>query len=387
MGKIDYNTLQNQQFYYTIKLDIGFPPQFFEVLVDSSNEVTWVPTTKCKNCGQTLNVYKYPQNMNDTRISRSLELSNNGNRLSGDVLIDYDVVHDTKDNLKISVRDMEILLVNEVPSNFSDYVPGKLSLSYKSRDNFDFLDALKKQNLINRRLFAIAEEGLEGKLYIGDLPKVIQENMRLYTTCDVTENIKWSTTNKRYINGLVCQISHAYMGERTGLMKIHNETKTTDFLEISGYAYFNTGSFVIRVPDKYFRLIVENYLELNLGSVCTLVDLKTERYYKCPKEKVDFYNINPISFIIDGWAYEVPSYYLFVLSDDLWNYEFLIRTTKNNDNIWSFGQPFFRQYITVFDKDKKQVGFYCGEKLKFNQKNSEITETTTMAKQVDFISS
>jgi len=378
-GNAASEEIENGQFYYTIKLDFGNPLQFFEVLVDSSNEVTWVPSSLCKNCGEDLNSFIYPvvpkSNSNlktppspiILNITQNLELENNGNRLKGEVLKSTATIHDSKYNLNITVNDMEILLVNEIDQNFTDFLPGKLGLTYKSRGNFDFLNLLKKQGLINRRLFAISEEGMYGKLSIGDLPSKIQNNRNLYSTCNVTENIKWFTKNERYLNGWVCELSHAFMGERTGLVKIRNDTKTSNFLEITGFAYFNTGSFIIGVPMQFFKLIVENYLEMNLGSICTLIEKEGEKYFTCPRDKVDFKDISPISFIIDGWAYEIPSAYLFVISDDIWSYEFLVRGIKTEENIWQFGQPFFRQYISVFDKDSKQVGFFGGEKLNFQQ--------------------
>ena len=376
----EISSIENGQFFYTIHLDIGSPPQFFEVLVDSSNEVTWVPSNKCKSCGEDVNAFIYPQRpksevkvLNDLlEITHRQDLFNNGNTLSGEILKGLANVHDLSHNLNITVKDMEILLVDKIASNFTDFLPGKLALTYSSRGNFDFITLLKNQGLIKRSLFAIAEEGLHGKLYIGDLPNVVKENMALYTTCDMTDNLRWFTKNERFLSGWVCELSHAYMGERTGLIKIHNDTKTTDFLEITGFAFFNTGSFVIKVPRKFFALIVENYLEMSLGSICTLVIKENEKFYTCPKEKVDFKTINPISFIIDGWAYEIHPYYLFVIADDIWSYEFLIRSSvgvenDKDDNIWHFGQPFFRQYITVFDKDNRQVGFYGGERLNFAQ--------------------
>ena len=40
----------NNKNYYTIPLNVGYPPEEFNVQVDTSTSTSWIASNKCKNC-------------------------------------------------------------------------------------------------------------------------------------------------------------------------------------------------------------------------------------------------------------------------------------------------------------------------------------------------
>ena len=68
-----------------------------------------------------------------------------------------------------------------------------------------------------------------------------------------------------------------------------------------------------------------------------------------------------ISFIIEGYAYIIPSDYLFIKTEE-GEFELLVRFYKENDNIFGFGAPFMDFFTVVFDYEEGEVGFFGGSR-------------------------
>jgi len=77
------------------------------------------------------------------------------------------------------------------------------------------------------------------------------------------------------------------------------------------------------------------------------------------------YNSN-IAFIMEGYAYVIPGERLFEKNDD-GEFELLIRFFKENDNIFSFGEPFLNFFTLVYDYEEQEVGFYGGDRIEMTK--------------------
>ena len=73
-----------------------------------------------------------------------------------------------------------------------------------------------------------------------------------------------------------------------------------------------------------------------------------------------------IAFVMEGYAYVIPSDKLFEKNDD-GEYEMLIRFYKENDNIFSFGGPFVNFFTLVYDYEEQEVGFFGGERIEMTK--------------------
>ena len=87
-----------------------------------------------------------------------------------------------------------------------------------------------------------------------------------------------------------------------------------------------------------------------------------------------------ISFIMEGYAYIIPSDKLFVKKDD-GRYEMLVRFYKENDNIFSFGSPFLDFFTLVYDYEEEEVGFYGGERVEMTKEWYDYMNDMTPEKQ------
>ena len=87
-------------------------------------------------------------------------------------------------------------------------------------------------------------------------------------------------------------------------------------------------------------------------------------YFVCTDEEL--VNQASISFVMEGYAYVIPSDKLFIENDD-GEYEMLIRFYKENDNIFSFGNPFVNFFTIVYDYEEQEVGFYGGDRVEMTK--------------------
>ena len=166
--------------YYTIPLLVGTPEEEYEVQVDTSTATSWLPSSRCTNCIMSHRLYDPEDSRTSSPTDNFIQIEDEDGNVEG---------YQTADNIKLGsykLKQFAFVEVTKVAENFKDHYQGKLGLGYKSHllkdDEFNFLEKLKKHNLIKKKIFTInAINNKKGMLFVGDVP-----GKQYNTYCNVT---------------------------------------------------------------------------------------------------------------------------------------------------------------------------------------------------------
>ena len=331
--------------FFTVPMSIGTPAniQIFEVQVDTTTSETWVPSI---NTTYNINP-KY-----DLTLSSSSNTSNKTMEIfdeDGDVT--GNATHDVIKIGKYSLDKFGFVSIIYYPNNFKDYPNGKLGLGYKQDhgDEFNFIRMLKEKGLVNNEIFTI--DPFQKELIIGNYPSKYLNN-DTYSFCNLTET---HDLDDDYRAGWVCELTHAFFFKPLKYLEDGVETTNARVIFDSAYQY-------IGIPKRNLDLFKKNYFESNLDEICIEMRAKRETYFIC--EDDDKLNNANITFVIGGFGYVLSKEELFkpLYGNKL---ECVLRFIKQNDNIFSFGVPFIKNYVMAYDAEKKQVGFLGGNKIDY----------------------
>ena len=153
--------------YYTVPLKVGTPEKIFNVQLDTSVSTSWLPSTKCINCIFSTTLYNESESSTSSYSSdKKIELEDEDGDVEG---------YQINDNIMLNgykLKNFSFVQVRELDDNFRDHFDGKLGLGYRGEygKNFNFLDKLKKDKLISKKIFSINQiNNKKGLLYIGDI--------------------------------------------------------------------------------------------------------------------------------------------------------------------------------------------------------------------------
>ena len=155
-------TKLNSKSFYTIPLKIGTPPEIFNLQVDTSTATTWVPSSNCKNCVLSTKLYKESSSSTSSPTEKEMELEDEDGDVEGYEISDNVILGSYK------LKQFNFVQVTELDDDFRDFYDGKLGLGYKSENNdFNFLERLKKSNLISKKIFSLNSiNDKKGMLYL-----------------------------------------------------------------------------------------------------------------------------------------------------------------------------------------------------------------------------
>ena len=258
--------------------------------------------------------------------------------------------------------------VNKFGEDFRDYPDGKLGLGYKSSDDdFNFLERLKKNNLIAKKIFSITTiNDKKGMLLVGDLP-----GKKYNTFCNVTTDS--DDLDDMFRESWVCHLTH--VGSFKVSKGISNIIKNYHELD-NDLVSFDTAYDYIAVPISE-KEVIEKFLQKS--------NLKCETREKSDMQKLSKEELKlkklkrrireeevsiiceatieelkmkgmALSFILQGYVYSLPLDLLFVNTNENGKMEMLIRYIDDDDAIWTFGYPFMNQFLTIFNMEDGQVG-------------------------------
>jgi len=257
--------------------------------------------------------------------------------------------------------------VTEMDDDFRDHFDGKLGLGFRNENgkNFNFLDRLKKQNLINKKIFSINQiSEQKGLLFIGD------NSANKYTFCNVSSG---EDLDDIYKESWVCELTHVgIFNKKEGISNI-----LTDYTHISdGKVDFDSAYEYIAVPICDRQIIEELLEKANLK--CETNEEEIKQYKKLSKDKkeklINKYNDEEISikcktskeelsknnfclsFILQGNVYSIPLESLFSPSLEKGKMEMKIKYIDDDDAIWTFGFPFMSQFLMIFNMEENHVG-------------------------------
>lgn len=354
---------QNKYFnknYYTVALKVGTPGDEYEVQVDTSSATSWLPSTRCKNCIMAHRLYDPEDSRTSSPTEIKIEIEDEDGNVEG---------YQTQDNIQLGsykLKQYAFVDVTRVSNNFNDHYQGKLGLGYKSRtlahDEFNFLDKLKKNNLIKKRIFSInAINDKKGMLFIGDIP-----GKRYTSFCNLTNT---DYLDDLYQESWVCKMTHVGIFDTE--KGIFNKIKFYDELKNNKLVNFDSAYDFISVPisekeniekllgkaklectetkrneakshskDKLRNRIREE--EITISCETNMAELK--------KKKL------ALSFLLQGHSYSLPLENLFTDGVKDGEMDMLIKYIDDEDAIWTFGYPFFSQFLMIFNMDDMHVG-------------------------------
>ena len=326
--------------FFTVPIYLGSKEAKFEVQIDTTTSLTWVPSINT-----TYKVNKFnPKNSETCKISNlTFEIDDEDGNVKGLSLYDAITVG------PYTLDKFGFVLIDSFQQNFKDYNQGKLGLGFKHEHgiNFNWIALLKQNGLIEKEIFSIIPN--EKKLIIGDIPEEYKDEV--YTKCNLVET---NDLDDVYRAGWVCEMTHIYFG-------IDTKNKTLEMaLQVDARVIFDSAYKYISIPKRHLDDFNKKFLEQYYEDSCIQIKENNEIYYVCDAdEKIP---TGAIAFVIGGYGYVIPWNKLFKkIFDD--KYEMLIRFHKENDDIFIFGYPFVSQFTVVYNAEDKELGFYGGEKI------------------------
>ena len=207
---------------------------------------------------------------------------------------------------------------------------------------------LKEKGLVNNEIFTI--DPFQKELIIGNYPSKYLNNT--YSFCNLTET---HDLDDDYRAGWVCELTHAFFFKPLKYLEDGVETSNARVIFDSAFQY-------IGIPKRNLDLFKNNFFIGKLDEICIEMRAKREIYFICEDDE-ELNNAN-ITFVIGGFGYVLSKNELFkpLYGNKL---ECVLRFIKQNDNIFSFGVPFIKNYIMAYDAEKQQVGFLGGNKINY----------------------
>ena len=330
--------------FFTVPMSIGTPSdiQIFEVQVDITTSETWVPSI---NTTYKINPkYDISLSSSSSTSNKTMEIFDEDGDVTGNA------THDVIKIGKYSLDKFGFVSIINYPNNFKDYPNGKLGLGYKQDhgDEFNFIRMLKEKGLVDNEIFTI--DPFEKELIIGNYPSKYLNNT--YSFCNLTET---HDLDDDYRAGWVCELTHAFFFKPLKYLEDGVETSNARVIFDSAFQY-------IGIPKRNLDLFKNNFFIRKLDEICIEMRAKREIYFICEDDE-ELNNAN-ITFVIGGFGYVLSKNELFkpLYGNKL---ECVLRFIKQNDNIFSFGVPFIKNYIMAYDAEKQQVGFLGGNKINY----------------------
>ena len=346
--------------YYTIPLLVGTPEEEYEVQIDTSTATSWIPSSSCSNCIMSHRLYDKEDSRTSSPTDNFVEIEDEDGNVEG-----YQIA----DNIKLGsykLKQFGFVEVTKVADNFKDHYQGKLGLGYKSTllkdDEFNFLEKLKKHNLIKKKIFTInAINEKKGMLFVGDIP-----GKPYNSYCNVTNT---DDLDEMYQESWVCKMTHIGIFDRE--KGIFNKIKFYDELKNNKLVSFDSAYDFIAVP-----MSEKEGIEKLLGKAklqCTEQKRNSARSnnkdklrnrireqeitISCETNKEELKNKNlALSFVLQGHSYSLPLEQLFEDGTKEGEMDMLIKIIDEDDAIWTFGYPFLNQFLMIFNMEEDHVG-------------------------------
>ena len=339
-------TFDEELGFYIVPVAFGSKEESFNVQVDTTTSETWIPSYKT-----TLKVKKYNISESSTgqKTNKTFEVEDEDGDVRGKACYDTIKVGD------MTLEHFGFVLVDEFEYEFDDFSQGKLGLGLKQEhgDDFNFVRKLKLNNFIDKEVFSINGETKE--LIIGEMPS--QFKNQLYTTCSATET---NDLDDEYRQAWSCELTHI-------LFNVEKKKKDINLdyaFEANARVTFDSAYPYISFPKRHLREFKNNFMNKFFNNTYKEKKDDDATYFVVTDESLVAQA--SIAFVMEGYAYVIPSDKLFIENED-GEYEMLIRFYKENDNIFSFGNPFVNFFTIVYDYEDQEIGFYGGDRIEMTK--------------------
>lgn len=246
------------------------------------------------------------------------------------------------------LRDFKFEIENDKTGLNNKECQGILGLGIEDDGENDLMDDLKEKGVINKRVLYFTTYPVPKIQFLDDMKKGLIED---FTKCPLSDKSDLDDDDyDDFEEGWLCALTHIYP---------QNATNLNTSIEIKGRAMFDAKSYYMTVPMEYFDLFMDYYSPEDLEdieNVCGSFELNGDKYLSCNFTSEYFNELNNISFVLGGYAYNIKSQKLFNSMGEN-KYHSLIRFRNIKKNLWVFGFPFFSSYVLEFDYDNESVGF------------------------------
>ena len=306
---------------YSTVIGFGTPVQELTLTLDTGSSYTWVPSTNCY-CHESMNSF-------DDKISSTYR------NLSQEVTLRYGIGsvqgYFSKDTLtlgELKALNQTFVLTTfdtDLDSLASD---GLLGLGFKelSDGNPTFIDTLKSQNQIQSSVFSF---------YINNKDHAYTDSVFTIGEYDLN----------KYGTGVSMEIN-AIEGYGFWLSYLENFSVGNKKMNRKmSIAIIDLGSSLISAPQTMYQKYAKEIMKSNKKCVdigFVVCDCSFGDYRQFPDL---VYTMNGIDFVIHAENY--------IYYEN--GYCYLLLEGNGLDEYWILGQPFFREYYTVFDMDKKLI--------------------------------
>jgi saccharopepsin len=311
---------------YNAVFQVGTPPQDMELVLDTGSSWIWVPSVDC-DCHES-NRYDYKSSSTYYDTKKSLILQYGVGTVYGNLS------QETFSIGNLSAKNQDFILSykdSDLDTLSSD---GLLGLGFNSLSNYKptFIENLKSQGQISSSIFSLYLNNhdnpwLDSALTIGDY------NPSLYGRGDK----------------IVVKI---YKNYGYWLSIIQNLYINSSVYKQNAYGILDIGTSLIMGPSTEIKSIKKDIID-KLSKPCYDLDLLV-----CICTLNQYHEYPGITFSIDGHNLTVsPENYLYY--DQGYCYVLIAST---DSYYWIIGQPFFREYYSVYNMEKPEVYLYQAAK-------------------------
>ena len=222
------------------------------------------------------------------------------------------------------------------------------------------MERLKKDNLIKKEIFSISTiNDKTGMLFIGDTP-----GKEYNTSCNITNTEELDDV---YKESWVCEMSH--VGIINQEQNKLNNISLFEELKNNKLVSFDSAYDYISAPISEKETIKNILNKANIlcrESKNTNLKLSTDFRHRMREEEItiickitkdELKNKKlALSFVLQDFAYCLPFESLFKQEKEGDEMEFLIKYIDDENAIWTFGYPFFKEFLMIFNMEDKHVG-------------------------------
>ena len=305
---------------YSAELYFGTPGQVMSLTLDTGSSYTWVPGTACK-CHESLNTFIDSSSSTFKNTSKPIDLYYGMGEVKG-----Y-LVTDTLSLGDLSAKDQQFVLINydkDLDSLNSDGLLG-LGFSLLSDGVPTFIDNLRSQGQISESVFSF---------YISNSDN---EFMQSVFTIGEYDTSKYGDGYERTIE---IDPSFGYWVAILDSFSVDSQSLNRK----QGYAIIDLGSSLISLPNSIYKKYSKQVQ--NTNSLCYDIG-----YLVCDCTFGDYSSFPDLTLNFNGEDFVIhPENYIYYEN----GYCYLL-VDAIQDNYYLIGQPFFREFYTVFDMESSVV--------------------------------
>ena len=336
---------QLQTNYLTINLKIGEPFQEIPFILKMTQNPVFIIGNNYPE-----NIIKFNEN-----ISNTFKLTNKSQSLILSDLIKGFLSYDTFDlGNNIIIKDFNFILAKEL-SKEAKKINAEIGLCFRNYNveifDTNFLEQLKKNKLINSYVFTFKyNNDDEGEFIIGNLLHEYDKNFK-----------------EEDFNFVNIGIPDEVLDWEIKFDKVTlNQIVIDDFFK--GITFKIEYGFILGISE-YYKIIKELFFN-EYKNECKEKNINNKEIYFVCNNNINLEKFPILEFNIRDlksnitfdkndlfYEFENKKYFLVVFRTDFWNIK------------WTFGKPYFKKYLSFYDKERKIYGIYHNKSSSFDIKN------------------